>query len=275
MKDIRLAAILAAPIILAVLLAVAASDPYTGYPEGTRPTPNQDGNRSLSKINSLLYGTNGTGLKVQGTFSATNITVTNLWGITTVDSANPLPVTGLMGSTNASQSHIGATNDTSTALYLQPSTNQVSFCLSPYSLGNNTTTAGVVTNAAWATTNAAFNVAGGSGVLTDLEIISSTNRDYCITIYPKVITAPTIQSAFLPTRAAMQGMKGPWTTTNTLYCSEWQIVGTNFVKRMNIGCAMKNADSSQNLMIVATYLDTKADVSANSIQVNVGFINDK
>ena len=155
------------------------------------------------------------------------------------------------------------------------STNQVSFSMSQYSLGNNITDAGVVTNAAWATTNGFFHAAGGSCFVTDMIIISSTNRDYVIWIFPKIVSAPTIGSAWVPTRSVLQGMKGPYATTNTLYCSEWQIMSTNFVKRINLGFSMHNTDSTTNGMIVATYLDTKADVAANAVQVEVGSISDK
>lgn len=167
------------------------------------------------------------------------------------------------------------TNDAATGLYVRQSTNQVSFSTSSYSLGNNGTAAGVVTNLAWASTNSAFHATSGSGLCTSAVITSSTNRDYNLWFFPGKFDPGTVGNPFLPTRAQMQGMKGPYATTNAIYCSEWQICGTNFVKRVNLGCAMQNTDSSQHIVVVATHLDTKADVAANAIQVEVGMLNDK
>ena len=162
-----------------------------------------------------------------------------------------------------------ATNSAALPLQVQAaqSTNLVGgFAIYSTNALNVITNAPTADFAAWATTNAVFRVTSGSGFINGITLLSYTNSERNIYIFSKVITAPTIGSAWAPTMADRQYLVWNGTTTNAMYGADpWMKCDTNYVKSLKgLGIAIKNQDSSANIMIVGTYNSADSKTNANT-----------
>jgi len=223
------------------------------------------------------------------TSSLTNLSVTTATNVSSVitDRTNTALVT-TTGKLNVSADISGGTNYSyllgtnymavAGTITVSPtaSSNQVSWCVGATNVANNATNAGVATYCAWFTTNAPFNIAGGSGILNSITFSSGTNRDFVVWVFNKLPTATFTNAAVVVLGPAdMQYCVGNWATTNSQF-GDWQILGTNYQKTLSgLGMPIKNNESSQNLYILATHLDTKSNYTAASTYVRSTVINDK
>jgi len=135
------------------------------------------------------------------------------------------------------------------------------------------TNAGVANYCAWSCTSAVLRVVGGAGIIQNISLRCATNKDWNIFIFDKVITAPTAGAAWAPTQEDLQYLVWMDATTNSLYPA-WTLAGTNYIKTMrNLGVTFQNKDASVNAHIIATYLDTKTNYTANSY-LTIGTLSD-
>lgn len=186
---------------------------------------------------------------------------------------------GNVGITNSAQG-----TNASTAVYVTNSgpiavfsgTNQVSWCLAGTNIGYNTTGLGTADYLAWVSTNTVFTTAGGSGVLNDITISTSTNKDVNVFVFTKRPTATlTVGSALSIGPVDMQYCVGAFATTNTALGGTWAKCGTNYVINLSFAKAVQNKESSTELYLLATHLGTMSNFVANETYTRVGVINDK
>ena len=135
------------------------------------------------------------------------------------------------------------------------------------------TNAGVANYCAWSCTSAVLRAVGGAGIIQNISLRCATNKDWNIFIFDKVIAAPTAGAAWAPTQEDLQYLVWTDATTNSLYPA-WMLAGTNYIKTMrNLGISFQNKDASVNAHIIATYLDTKTNYTANSY-LTIGTLSD-
>lgn len=208
----------------------------------------------------------------------TEIGVTNKSGTSLyITNQNTTPIYAIV--TNATTAPVPVVQQGTVTVTPTAGTNQINFNVIATNVVNNITNAGVVGNVAWVATNAAFNVAGGSGALMSIDLCSATNQDYLIKVYAKVVTASTPGSATSVTRADRQYMIGMWSTGtsgNTNFSSGWFKDNTNWLCHLgNLAAPAKNADASVNIVLEASYLDTKTNYTASDTLIRTAFMNDK
>lgn len=221
-----------------------------------------------------IFGGGGVGT-ITGTSS------TNVWVLNPTNYVHQLdPIT----ISNAYNPNINVTNlslGTNYVYQMQPVT--VSNTVSSVSVTNGSivstnyawsiTGANVVTNCAWSITNELARVNGGSGIIQSITMIGTTNRDFVLWIFDKVVTAPTAGSAWTPALSELQYLVQRVATTNASY-GDWNRAGTNYAKTLNsLAIPFQNADGSKNVHIIATAQDTKADPGTNLV-VTISSLND-
>lgn len=275
---------------LAMLALAVVAQTY--FPEGSVPRAGDTQLRSLQKINQLLYqqSTNPANISVSNlnmSFSP-EVAVTNVPNVTV---SNTVPITGgvnanVTNTPNVTVSGSVAVNVTNASLAVTRSNSDANVTNTVAMTGNvggyttfstnwptGATNAGVVGSVAWHITNEVFRTDGGSGILHCMTLINATNRDYVLWVFPKVVTAPTVGTAFAPSIAELT-LASRVATSNSVY-GDWNLAGTNYVKTMsNLGIPLKNMDGSKQVHVIATYLDTKSNYTATACFSKISVLQD-